>query len=97
MSATKKNFLCWLGAHNLVKIGPIEPLEISDEERESWFISDGYRGHFALGKCKRCGKEEFVRIYGSFNWRGYEEMTEERYLKEHTEYRDEMLLKYGLH
>lgn len=68
------NIWCLLGIHNYKRVGPIEPIKEPEE-----FTNHGYIGHYALGKCKHCGKEKLIKCAGAYEWRWSEEMTKEQY------------------
>lgn len=57
-----KNILCLLGIHEWKKVGRDRKIEDARE-----FVNSGT--YYAYGECRRCGKREPRRAYGS--WTGY--------------------------
>ena len=71
---------CWLGSHDFERVGPVVPIK----KENDW--AKYYMGHFAMGKCRRCGKLQMRnhrRPGESRSWSPREELTFEEYIEKH--------------
>lgn len=57
------NWNCLLG-HDYERVGEIKPIKYDGEF--NYYV---YKGHFALGRCRRCSKKTLVQCSGT--WRYY--------------------------
>ena len=64
--------------HDWERIGEIKPLVNENSE----FSYGGYIGHFALARCRKCGKEKLKAHHSGRirRWYSYDEMTKAEYM-----------------
>lgn len=81
------NICCLLGFHSWKRVGIVMPIRREGDFSGGSGLCDG---HFALGKCRRCSKEEMRQCWGRFSWYRADEITEAEYMEkfESGEYRD---------
>lgn len=73
------NPMCLLGFHKWERVGEIKPICTAS----GGFDAGGLHiGHYAMGKCSRCGSEKLQRCYGRFSYYPSEEITESKYVEE---------------
>ena len=75
-----KSIWCSLGFHSLDKVGTIEPIKSSSQ-----FSSHAYLGHFAVGKCDRCGILKLQQCLGSWQYYLGDMVTREEYMEKFNE------------